>query len=365
MSLQTLKLTSFRNIRKAKLETEAKHIFLVGENGQGKTSLLESIYMLSYGSSFRTKNHKDVINNSNDEAIVWGYIISDKEDRSIGINISRKEGKRIIVNKKEIRDRSNLIYFSPSITFTHEDLHFLDGSPVQRRTFFDQTLSLFNPSFIDLHRRYKRILKARNFLLRNLLFDQITVYDSLLLATGIEIQKQREKIIGQFAEVFRILCEKVGDIKNANLLYKPSWGGTGKIEDGMEKLLSQREKDKHFKTTTTGPHRDDFIMSLGSKRFNTQGSTGQQRLASLILRIAQAEFFYKSTKILPMLLIDDVLLELDARKREAFLKHLPPHGQAFFTFLPDEPYHRYRFEHTIMYKVKLGEFKQCNMQETY
>ena len=365
MALQTLKLTSFRNIGKANLKTEAKHIFLVGENGQGKTSLLESIYMLSYGGSFRTKNHKDVINNNSTEAIVWGYILSNKEEKRIGIKIGRREGKRIVVNKKEIRDRSELIKFSPSITFTHEDLHFLDGSPVQRRTFFDQTLSLFNPSFIDILRRYKRILKARNSVLRNMLFDQVVVYDSLLLAAGIEIQKWREKIIGQFSEVFRLLCKEVGGIKNANLLYKPSWKKIEKLDDGMEKLLSQREQDKHFKTTTTGPHRDDFIMILGDKRFKAQGSTGQQRVASLILRVAQAEFFYKSTKKLPILLIDDVLLELDAKKREAFLKHLPPHEQAFFTFLPDEPYQHYQFEHTNMYKVKLGQFEQCNMLKKY
>ena len=121
----------------------------------------------------------------------------------------------------------------------------------------------------------------------------------------------------------------------------------------------QRERDLQLRTTTSGPHRDDVRFTLERARFAAQGSTGQKRLASLVLRVAQAEFFQRTTGRRPILLLDDVLLELDAAKRERFLRRLPAYDQAFFTFLPDEPYQRYGGARTMLLAVSAGTFEPC------
>ena len=359
-----LRLTDFRNIGSLRIDVGGRDVFLIGDNGQGKTNFLEAVYLLCYGASFRTRNDRDLIANGSQEAAVWGRLAGGEEERSVGIGLHRSAGKRIAVDGKRIRDRAGLIEFAPAIAFTHEDLRFIDGDPERRRSLFDHTLSLFSPSFIDVLRRYRRALRARNALLRAGDVQHVDVYEPVLAAAGWEIRTRRGELCAEFGAVFADLCDRIGGLRDANIEYRPSWRQAASASDAEDLLRARRDRDLAAGTTTSGPHRDDFLITLAQARFAAQGSTGQKRLASLVLRVAQAEFYQRTTGRRPILLLDDVLLELDAGKRELFLRHLPAYDQAFFTFLPDEPYQRYGGTGTMNLAVSGGTFAPCTAPAT-
>ena len=359
MGLLALRLTDFRNIAALRLEVDGRDVFLVGDNGQGKTNFLEAVYVLCYGASFRTRNDRDLIANETPEATIWGRLSAVGEERGVGVALGRSDGKRIVIDGKRIRDRARLIAFAPAIAFTHEDLRFIDGDPERRRSLFDHTLSLFDPPFIDVLRRYRRALRARNALLRAGDGAHLEVYDPALATAGVEIQRRRAALCREFSRVFSELCAGIGGIETAHMEYRPSWRAVTAAEEAQRLLRQQRERDLQLRTTTSGPHRDDVLFTIGRARFSAQGSTGQKRLASLVLRVAQAEFFQRTTGRRPILLLDDVLLELDAAKRERFLDQLPAYDQAFFTFLPDEPHRRYGGARTLRLVVSAGTFVPC------
>ncbi len=342
-----------------RLELDGRDVFLVGENGQGKTNFIEAVYVLCYGASFRTRNDRDLIANGAAEAALWGRLSAGGEERGVGVGLGGSGGKRIAVDGKRLRDRARLIEFAPAIAFTHDDLRFIDGDPERRRNLFDHTLSLFDPAFIDVLRRYRRALRGRNALLRAGDGSHVDVYDPALAAAGVEIQRRRADLCERFGGVFSDLCAEIGGLDTANMEYRPSWGAAAAPEQAQELLRQRRERDLQLRTTTSGPHRDDVSFTIGRARFAAQGSTGQKRLASLVLRVAQAEFFQRTTGRRPILLLDDVLLELDAGKRERFLKRLPAYDQAFFTFLPDEPQRRYGGARTLRLAVAGGTFQPC------
>ncbi len=364
MGLLSLRLAEFRNVADARVEVDGRDVFLVGNNGQGKTNFLEAVYVLCFGASFRTRNDRDLIRRNAAGATVWGRMAAGGDLRAVGVSLQPGVGKRIVVDGKPLRDRASLISFAPAIAFTHEDLRIIDGDPERRRTFFDQTLSLFDTRYLDPLRRYRRTLRARNALLRAGDTGHVEVYEPQLAAIGLELTERRAACCAQFAPVFTDLCARIGGIDAATISYRPSWPCPTTVAEAQALLGRRRQRDVQLRTTTSGPHRDEFMLQLDGVRFTTHGSTGQKRLAALVLRVAQAEFFHRMTGRLPLLLLDDVLLELDAGKRERFLQHLPPYEQAFFTFLPDEPHDRYRKNRTLVLDVTAGRFAECTVPAT-
>ncbi|MBA7621138.1 DNA replication and repair protein RecF [subsurface metagenome] len=358
MGFLSARYYNFRNIKNCALNLEAPEVFLIGENGQGKTNFIESIYLLCFGASFRTKLDKRLINNQEEQSAVQGTFSGVGEPRrEIAVQISRNGKKEIRVDSKLIQDRKDLIENIPCIVFSHQDMDFITGSPEKRRRFFNQTLSLFDPFFIDLMRRYRRILKARNVLLKDKKLNLLETFNQNLAQIGLQIQEKREKIATDFnhtfVPVFQSISEPNGNIR---IVYKPSWRRDASVTEIVSHLEKHMEQDLRFETSTSGPHRDNFMIHQDGKDFVHIASTGQIRLSSLILKVAQARFFSSKTGRLPILLLDDVLLELDLHRRENFLKTLPFYVQAFFTFLPDEPFLKYCGKNTLIYNVKGGEF---------
>lgn len=359
MAVKKLFLTNFRNIKKCEIDVSAHNVVLKGENGQGKTNLLEAIYILCYGSSFRTQNLKDAVNYSSD----YFYLSSDFEDsdsfeRMTEISFSN-EKKLIRIDGKQIKDRKELIYTLPCIIFSHDDIEIVRGEPENRRRFFDQTMTMYDPAFFEDLRAYKNVLRQRNAAIKAHRADLLDIYDLKLASLGIPIIEQRKKVCEQFSAIFPDLYNKVSqDDRKISILYKPSWNCDLVPEVIAEKLLQQRETDLKLNTTTSGPHRDRFIVMDENGIFSNGASTGQMRLASLVLKSAQAEFYRKKTSKDPVLLIDDVLLELDSEKRARYLEQLGSYSQAFLTFLPDEKYFSsYGDDSTLVYNVKNGGFE--------
>ncbi len=355
MPFLSVSYTSFRNIADTTIDLLSKEVYFIGDNGQGKSNILESLYMASYGSSFRTRDDSEIVRTGNSQYGIRA-IFRDQKERTNTIHVSWKDGKkRIEKNAKQIIDRKELVDTVPCVLFCHDDLDFAIGTPERKRFFIDQSLSMYDSSYIDMHRQYKKILKSRNCLLKDKKADLLDVLDVQLAQTGLQVIQKRRKTIANFNQVFARLYQEVSGISGVHIEYSPSW----KSEDEhsiVQQLIERREQDLLMNTTLTGPHRDRIRYVIGKTPYVPTASTGQRRLLSLILRTAQAQFYTELTGRLPVLLMDDVMLELDPDKRQRFTSVLPEYDQLFCTFLPGEPYERYKRSTTRVFDVSGGEF---------
>jgi len=358
MSIVSVVYHDFRNIRSKKLEIDAPVVYLVGENGQGKTNFIESIYLLCYGASFRTRKDIRLIRTGRDAAQVRGHF-REREGftRDIAVKIISRGRKEIKVDGRLISDRMDLIENSPCIVFSHQDLSFITGSPEMGRRFFNQTLSLFDPMFVGLLRSYRKLLKSRNIILKDKNRSLLPAYTENLIQVGARIQAKRQDVIEEFNRTFAPLFRRISGLEgDTSILYRSSWPQHSSVDQIIEFMGRRESRDLSLESTTSGPHRDRFVLMHQGGEFSHIASTGQVRLCSLILRVAQAVFFTAKTGKKPVLLLDDVLLELDSKKRERFIRDLPDFEQAFFTFLPDEQFLNYSSDDTMIYRVAAGEF---------
>ncbi len=363
MGLASLRLDRFRNLEALRLDSLAEHacVFLIGENGQGKTNLLEAVYLLCFGGSFRTRQDADLIRRGADEAIVGGSFALDGGaggralHREVTLWLRADRTREIRVDGARVADRGEVVGAVPCVLFSHDDLRAVDGPPAELRRFFDQTAALTDRAALPALRRYRRVLMERNALLRSGPSDDLLdVYDRQLIDAGLSIRRQRTEIVADCAERFADIFHRVTESGTAvSIGYRPSWAGGAADEVAVE-MRSARPRDHAFTTTTTGPHRDRFPLRIDGLSFRRYASTGQKRLASLALRAAQAARVAERCGRQPLLLLDDVLLELDAGKRERFLAVLPAAEQRFFTFLPDERFDRYDLGPTLRFTVSGG-----------
>ena len=350
---------NFRNLKNDTLDLSNKEVFFVGENGQGKSNILESLYYAAYGISFRTHTDSQIVKEGQKDFSINSLYQKD-ENNAVRISIIFENGKkRIEKNSKKIQDRKELINTVPCILFCHDDMRFATGEPEARRFFIDQSLTLYDSMYIDDMRNYKKVLKSRNQVLKNHEYDMLDVYDQQLVQYGIIIQEKRKKAIFMFNEIFGRLFEEVTGIQGVTINYDPSWKNFFPAsQDLLSHLVSRREQDKLLETTMSGPHRDKINFVKDGKPFVQTASTGQCRLISLILRVAQSVYYTRATSLKPVLLMDDVLLELDPDKRTKITSLLPEYNQLFCTFLPGEPYERYMRDTTKVYKIEKGEWHE-------
>jgi len=351
--ISSLRTAFFRNLADTEVFTGAKDVFLIGENGQGKTNFLEALYFCAYASSFRGVRDGELARNG-------------EKDFSTGVKTTKASGsevlvkfekgkKTVLIDNKRLEDRKDLLSIVPCIVFCHEDLEFISGSPERRRWFFDQVLSLYDPVYLDDLRRFRHVLKSRNAVLREFALNRfkgspeptLDALDPQFIMYGTKLMEKRETAARLFSAVFGPLYGDVCGISGINVQYVSSWKDTGVLQE-------RRAADMASGVSLSGPHRDRYIFTRNGAEFTGKASTGQKRLLALLLRVAQARRFTEATGTNPVLLLDDVLLEMDGEKRRRFLSVLPDYDQAFFTFLPEEPYERYLKEDTIVYHVDAG-----------
>jgi len=359
MPFDRIRLSSFRNLKDTEVKTDAEKVFLVGENGQGKTNFLEALYFLSYGASFRGSVDMDVATRGASFFALSGRIKTSEGLPPEEIHL-RWEGKfkDIRRNDKPIKDRKELVELNPAVVFCHEDFSFAAGEPERRRFFFDQTAGLVSIKYIDTLREYKRILKQRNAALKVARHDLLSLFDMQLAAKGIELMDAREHLQVELDSRFSLRYEAVSLFgTDVRIEYRPSWPMDLGIDGILGRLSARRTEELAIGTSLSGPHRDRWFFTTNGTDFAATASTGQLRLISLTLRMIQAEYYTAATERLPVLLLDDVLLELDSEKRKRFLDLLPPAGQSFFTFLPGEIWEEYRTGSTLVYEVRNGRFE--------
>jgi len=376
MAFLSLCTVSFRNLTDININTSVKDIFLVGENGQGKTNFLEALYFCSYASSFRGVRDGELVRSGESDfsaMAVLGSLLDPPGEllqpvkRNLPVQIIvkvEKLKKTILLEGKKISDRKYLLEAVPTVAFCHEDMEFVSGSQERRRWFFDQTQSLYDPVYLDDLRKYRHVLKTRNAVLKNIraggdnnktagLLDAL---DPQLADYGIRLMEKRIIAADKFSAVFSLLYREVSGITGVTVSYDPSWKYIPKEETIISRLAGRRAADVAQGVTLSGPHRDRYLfLRDGTAEFSGNASTGQRRLLALLLRVSQSRCFSDQTGKTPVLLLDDVLLELDGEKRRRFLSVMPDYEQAFFTFLPEEPYKSYIKPDTLVYYVKRGQ----------
>ncbi len=362
MPVLSVSYFNYRNLENKTIDLLSKEVYFVGENGQGKSNLLESIYYSAYGNSFRTHTDAEIIRDG-EKNFSLRTMHREESGTTSSISIIYDEGKKKIEkNGKSVKDRKDLINTMPCVLFCHDDLNFAVGSPEYRRFFLDQSLSMYDVMYIDVMRRYKKVLKSRNSVLKENRYDMLDVYDLQLVQNGIEIEKKRRDAIFLFNQIFGQVYEEITGIEGLSIKYDPSWknaeGKIPNVEEALQILQQKRDIDRTIMTTMSGPHRDRVRFMRNGANFIPNASTGQRRLVALLLRIAQAKFFTQITGKKPILLMDDVLLELDPDKRQSVTTHLPDYDQLFCTFLPGEPYERYKHSTTRIYHIEKGSWNE-------
>jgi DNA replication and repair protein RecF len=376
MPFRTAGFHAFRNLKDADVDVDAERVFLVGENGQGKTNFLEALYYLCCGSSFRGLVDAFIPRAGESgfglralwsESVggVAGGSRGEIPDETVSVSMENS-AKEIRLNDKVLRDRKELVFHSPAVVFCHEDFAFAAGDPERRRFFFDQCSGMISLSYIESLRAYKRVLKQRNAALKEGVHELLEVLDPQFVRYGLELMEARRRIHGLFRTSFSELYERVSEFgEKVELEYSSSWPAQAGRDEVMDILAAKRDGEIFMGTTRSGPHRDRWNFSCGGSLFTDKASTGQLRLVSLVLRIVETRVYADYARSAaagpkwPILLLDDVLLELDPGKRKRFLELLPGRGsgaQAFFTFLPGEPWTEYSGGDTIAYKVSDGGF---------
>ncbi len=355
MPFSSIETITFRNLADGIIQTDAPSVFVVGENGQGKTNFLDAIYTLCYGSSFRACADAE---SAKLDGSSWSV-------RGIGpdassCRVSWDSGvKAIREDDKPVHDRKHLVERNPAVVFCHDDMEFARGEPERRRFFFDQTASLVSAGYIDQLRAYRKVLKTRNLALKEHTLDLLDVLDIQLATYGVGLVEERARMAGEFDARFAPRYEKVARLgRRVGVSYRPSWKRGEALDDVVSRLGASRERELAMGTTLSGPHRDRFAFIDERGDFSGRASTGQLRLLSLTLRIVQAEHYSAASGRSPMLLLDDVLLELDPEKRLRFMENLPEAEQSFFTFLPGEPYRDYASADTVVYWTDDGRFSR-------
>ena len=325
----------FRNFSEISLNFHDSLNIFIGDNAQGKTNIIESIYTLLRGSSYRTNDEYNLINWNEKQSYLLGEVDKEKEHYQINIllqNIDKldlitKRIKKIIkVNKKYQRRAWLKEKFYPVI-FTPEDLQIIKSTPLVRRKFLDEIIINLTPLYEQHLKNYNRVLYQRNVLLKterdkNNMDKHLSIWDQKIVELGTLIIWQRIKAIEQInkkvKDIHQALTRNKENLKlkyNSNIL-------TSFTEDKeeikrifQERLYNNREKDYRLKMTTIGPHRDDYSIISNSVNLGIYGSQGQQRTAVLALKITELEMIKEKDQEYPPLLLDDVLSELDLYRR--------------------------------------------------
>jgi len=358
--ISSLRTAAFRNLADAVVAVEAKNIFLIGENGQGKTNFLEALYFCAYGSSFRKVHDSEIAQRTQKD---FSAEIAITDGNSVLVKIESGK-KTVFIDGKKAEDRKELLSVIPCIVFCHEDMEFVAGSPERQRWFFDQVLSLYDPVYLDDLRCYRRVLKSRNAVLRDYALRRqdsgsetlLDALDQQCALYGTKLMEKRETAAALFSEIFALLYEEVSGIVGVNVRYLPSWKSYNEAE-AIDTLRKRRPAETAAGLSLSGPHRDRYLFARDGADFAGTASTGQRRLLALLLRVAQARRFSEMTGRNPVLLLDDVLLEMDGEKRRRFIAALPAYDQAFYTFLPEEPFQHYRDNGTLVYYVRDGRIE--------
>lgn len=343
------------------LEFDSSTNIFYGDNAQGKTNILESIYLCGTTKSHRGTKDRDLIKFGEEESHIEAVVEKNEIPFNIDIHLKKNSPKGIAINKMPIRKASELFGIINIVLFSPEDLNIIKNGPSERRRFIDLELAQLDKVYLSDLSNYNRIVNQRNKLLkdsydRKEILDTLDVWDMQLIHYGNKIINRRNLFIYQLNEIVKELHEHLtGGKESLYISYEPSNGNM----DLEEAILKNRERDIRMKSTSVGPHRDDICFMVGEIDIRKFGSQGQQRTAALSLKLSEIELVKKLTKDTPILLLDDVLSELDKHRQNYLLDSICD-VQTLITCTGVDEFINHRFSINKMFHVEKGNVTKEN-----
>lgn len=323
MIIESVDLQNYRNYEFLNMTFDNKINIIYGDNAQGKTNILESLYVCATSKSHRGSKDKDIIRFGNDEAHIKVMVKKHGMNYRIDMHLKKNKTKGIAVNGIPIRRAVELFGIINIIIFSPEDMNIIKNGPSERRRFMDMELSQLDKIYLSNLVNYNKVVVQRNKLLKQLQFsgdsglvDMLDVWDMQLVRYGSEIIKRRMDFIDNINSIIRPVHSKLsGNKEILNLRYIPCTT----TDNFKDEIIRSRERDIKFKMTNVGPHKDDVAFFINDKDVRKYGSQGQQRTCALSLKLAEIELVKKVINDTPVLLLDDVLSELDANRQNFLL----------------------------------------------
>ncbi|MCR1843128.1 DNA replication/repair protein RecF [Murimonas intestini] len=324
MVIESIRLDNFRNYDSLKLKFDSGTNIFYGDNAQGKTNILEAVFLCGTTKSHKGSKDRDLIKFNQDESHLRMRLRKNDSPYKIDMHLKKNKTKGIAINGIPIRKASELFGIANMVFFSPEDLNIIKNGPSERRRFMDAQLCQLNKVYLFQLSNYNKILNQRNKLLKEIGFrqdylDTLDIWDMQLVQYGTKLIREREMFVSRLNGIIEGIHRKLsGGREELKVSYEKN------IEaDNFEKqLLRNREKDLKLKMTMTGPHRDDLCFEIGGVDIRKFGSQGQQRTAALSLKLAEIELVKQEIKDTPVLLLDDVLSELDGNRQHYLLESI-------------------------------------------
>lgn len=330
MYVESIKLINFRNYMNLDIKLNKKLNIFLGPNAQGKTNLLESVYISSSGKSYRTSRDKELININKNVGYIGLKVIKDEFVKYIEIKFEKDKNKKIRVNKVETDKLSELIGQINVVIFSPEDLNLIKGGPLERRTFLDLEISQIRPRYKYNLNKYNKILFQRNNLLKKIRYNKndlsmIDIWNSQLIDVGVEIILARIDFVDKLSDISRVIHKQLttsGELLSVS--YSPSFKTNTNDKEEIKAefktaLENSLDNDIERGSTSLGPHKDDIEILINDMSCRIFGSQGQQRTAALSLKLAEVDLIKQEIGEYPILLLDDVLSELDIDRRRSLI----------------------------------------------
>ena len=341
MIIEKLTLRNFRNYDDIVLTPHEGVNLFFGENGSGKTNLLEAIHYCALGKSHRITGDQSAVRIGETFSVCDVRILTKGIHREITVRLipNEQNKKTVLLDQKQIKRFSELMGCLQCVIFSPEDLGLVREGPSLRRRFLDMMISQINRNYFIALQQYRSALEQRNALLkrigRNLEKNQgmLDVFEQTMAVPVSVIIVERKKIVGLLSDLASSTYREISgrDEETFSVSYHSSFLESGNIEeDFIRTLKNNREEDLRFGVTTAGPHRDDLVLSLNRKNMKGYASQGQVRTAALSLKLAQMKAFRKISGETPVLLLDDVMSELDKSRRMRLLEAIRDY-QTFIT----------------------------------
>ena len=355
MIIKSLELMNFRNYDFLDLKFDKGTNILYGDNAQGKTNVLEAIYMSATTKSHKGSKDRDVVNFHAEESHIRTYLEKEGIEYKVDMHLRKNKSKGIAVDGQKLKKAADLLGLLNVVFFSPEDLGIIKNGPAERRRFVDMELCQLDNFYLYNLNHYNKIINQRNKLLKDMYFnpqlrDTLNIWDSQLVSFGSKIIERRCIFTEQLNEIISGIHKKLsGGREELVIKYEPDV----EIEKFESVMNAGQEKDIKLKQTCAGPHRDDFSFMVGDIDIRKFGSQGQQRTAALSLKLSEIELVKKVAKDTPVLLLDDVLSELDSN-RQQFLLNTIGDIQTIITCTGLDEFVNNRFEINKVFKVVDG-----------
>lgn len=343
MWVRSLQLQHYRNYAELSLSFSPGLNVIHGDNAQGKTNLLESIYLLSTGKSHRTHRDLELIANGANLLTAKAMVARSTGDLSLELTLGTETRKQLRINGITEQRIANLVGNLGSVFFSPDDLMLVKGAPAERRRFLDIEISQLSQTYLHHLIAYGKVLQQRNTLLKREGVDRslLEIYDQQLVSIGAQLVVRRAQSVARLAPLAAIYHETLSSGREQLTLGYESQvpaeahGSLVEAENSLWRLLEQRRRDElRRQVTLVGPHRDDLAFSINGTDARLYGSQGQQRTAVLALKLAELQYMYEELGEYPVLLLDDVASELDPHRRH-FLLHAVREGVQTFVSCTD------------------------------